>query len=965
MSLKGIKMGRLKTLFWVCFLAFISNDIWATHIRAGEITAVRISQSSLRYRFTLVLYKDTGSNVQVGEGGIFNFGQGREIGPGRDALAGASVDGRFIETNIGNETLISVIQFDHTFDGPGCYVISYTEQNRNGGIINMGGAASEDIPFHIETVICIDPLFGANGTPQLTIPPIDRACIGARFIHNAGAFDPDGDSLAYKIVTPMQNRGIDVTTYLPLNDASITTLREDGGAPALFEIDPITGNLTWDAPQFAGEYNVAFIVEEWRFSELTGRYEQLGYVTRDMQIIVEECDNERPELEIPPDTCIEAGTLLEATIIATDPDNNNVLLESFGGVYELNNSPAEFLSLPNLNPTPEFRNQPASSLFRWQTNINHVRARPYEVQFKVSDRPFDPDAPSLVEFKTWNVTVVAPAPTGLTTSIAAGNAIDLSWDAYEGANFAPVMQIYRRVDSYDFTPENCVVGIPAQSGYELIDEVEIGQTNYRDDQNIRPGVNYCYRLVVKFPPPGGGLSYASDESCTRIPLDVPAITNVSIENTSETAGEIFVKWTSPLEIDEALFPPPFTYDLIRYSGFAGSNGGVEVISKTTDTTFVDTGMNTEDLPFHYAVRFYDAADNLIDSSATASSVRLEALGLVQAVELTWEADVPWSNRVQESPYHYIYRNRTDAAGNDTNTFELIDSTLVTADGFKYVDEGQFNGVPLFDDRDYCYYVETKGAYGNPLLTEPFLNKSQLICIQPNDEIPPDEPEIEVPGDTTVIEGPDGPLVIVDNPNCERLQFEPCGFANFSNTVTWSSAGNSEDIASYNVYFSASGAEGSFELIDNTRDVTYTHVGLSSFKGCYRISALDRSNNESPLSAPICFDNCPYYELPNTFTPNADGVNDTFRAFDQPNSKCPRFIESVTFVVYNRWGGNELFRYTTEGESEPNFFIDWDGRDKNGNELPSGTYYYSAIVAFDVLDKRNREQEFKNWVKIIR
>ena len=60
----------------------------------------------------------------------------------------------------------------------------------------------------------------------------------------------------------------------------------------------MNGNLVWDAPKFAGEYNVAFIVEEWRFSELTGRYEQLGYVTRDMQIIVEDCDNERPELDI-------------------------------------------------------------------------------------------------------------------------------------------------------------------------------------------------------------------------------------------------------------------------------------------------------------------------------------------------------------------------------------------------------------------------------------------------------------------------------------------------------------------------------------------------------------------------------------------------------------------------------------------------------------------------------------------
>jgi gliding motility-associated-like protein len=957
-------MGRLKTLIWICFLTFISTDVWATHIRAGEITALRISQSSLRYRFTLVLYKDTGSNVEVGEGGIFNFGQGRIIGPGRNALASESVDGRFNETNIGNETLISIIQFDHTFDGPGCYVISYTEQNRNGGIINMGGAASEDIPFHIETVICIDPLFGVNGTPQLTIPPIDRGCIGSRFIHNAGAYDPDGDSLAYRIVTPMQNRGIDVQTYLPLDDPSITTIREDGGSPPRFDIDPITGDLVWDAPLFAGEYNVAFIVEEWRFSTLTNRYEQLGYVTRDMQIIVEECDNERPLLEIPNDTCVEAGTLLEATITASDPDGNDVLLESFGGVYQLNISPAEFLSLPGLNPVPEFRNQPASSLFSWQTTINHVRQRPYEVQFKVSDRPFDPDAPSLVEFKTWNVTVVAPAPTGLTSAIGSAQSIDLNWDPYVGAAFEPVMQVYRRVESYDFDPIDCNVGIPPESGYELITELPIGQTSYTDTDNVRPGVNYCYRLVAKFPAPGGGESYASIETCTLIPLDVPAITNVDIENTGDADGEIFVRWTSPLEIDQLLFPPPFTYELIRYPNFSGSAGGT-LVTTTTDTTFTDTGLNTAAIPYHYAVRFYDASNNLIDSSATASSVRLEALGQVQAVDLSWEAEVPWSNRIQTFPYHLIYRNRVDTDANDSNTFQLIDSVLVTADGFRYLDEGQFNGIPLFDDRDYCYYVVTRGGYGNPLIEEPLVNKSQIICIQPNDEIPPDEPEIEIDGDTTSIDGPDGPLTVLDNPNCERLQFEPCGFANFNNTISWTPTGDINDIASYNIYFSETGAEDSFVLIDNTRDVTYTHTDLNSYKGCYRISAVDRSNNESTLSAPICIDNCPFYDLPNTFTPNADGVNDTFRAFDQPNSKCPRFVKNVTFVVYNRWGGSELYRFTTEGSPEPNFFIDWNGQDNNGNDLPAGTYYYAATVTFDVLDKRNEVQEFKNWVQIIR
>lgn len=66
-----------------------------------------------------------------------------------------------------------------------------------------------------------------------------------------------------------------------------------------------------------------------------------------------------------------------------------------------------------------------------------------------------------------------------------------------------------------------------------------------------------------------------------------------------------------------------------------------------------------------------------------------------------------------------------------------------------------------------------------------------------------------------------------------------------------------------------------------------------------------------------------------------------------------FVESVTFKVYHRWGGKEIYSYSTKGKFEPNFFIDWNGTDSNGILLPNGTYYYSATVTFDVLDPKKR------------
>jgi len=70
---------KLKIYFFFFVLAFFStfSGSWATHIRAGEIIAERISVQTLTYRITVVGYTDTRSSVVFGPGRI-NFGDGRE-----------------------------------------------------------------------------------------------------------------------------------------------------------------------------------------------------------------------------------------------------------------------------------------------------------------------------------------------------------------------------------------------------------------------------------------------------------------------------------------------------------------------------------------------------------------------------------------------------------------------------------------------------------------------------------------------------------------------------------------------------------------------------------------------------------------------------------------------------------------------------------------------------------------------
>ncbi|GAA4320796.1 hypothetical protein GCM10023149_20270 [Mucilaginibacter gynuensis] len=69
-------------------------------------------------------------------------------------------------------------------------------------------------------------------------------------------------------------------------------------------------------------------------------------------------------------------------------------------------------------------------------------------------------------------------------------------------------------------------------------------------------------------------------------------------------------------------------------------------------------------------------------------------------------------------------------------------------------------------------------------------------------------------------------------------------------------------------------------------------------------------------------------IPNTFSPNADGINDTWKInglLDYPD---------CLVNIYNRYGS---IVYRSAGYSKP-----WDGT-RNGNNLPAATYYY--IISF--------------------
>ena len=154
---------------------------------------------------------------------------------------------------------------------------------------------------------------GINNSPQLLNAPVDQGCVGRPFYHNPGAYDPDGDSLSYRLIPCKGTGGEEIPGYTFPQYST------------LFDIDPVTGLLQWENPLMQGEYNVAILIEEWRQGV------KIGSVIRDMQILVNACDNHLPQISAVTDTCVLAGTSLQLMISASDPDGDQVTLEASGG----------------------------------------------------------------------------------------------------------------------------------------------------------------------------------------------------------------------------------------------------------------------------------------------------------------------------------------------------------------------------------------------------------------------------------------------------------------------------------------------------------------------------------------------------------------------------------------------------------------------------------------------------------
>lgn len=177
-----------------------------------------------------------------------------------------------------------------------------------------------------------------------------------------------------------------------------------------------------------------------------------------------------------------------------------------------------------------------------------------------------------------------------------------------------------------------------------------------------------------------------------------------------------------------------------------------------------------------------------------------------------------------------------------------------------------------------------------------VSKTQAITVNPL-------PVIVVQNELTLLEG--GSLVLQPKITGNNL------------TYNWSPAVglNRTDIANPTV------------TLQNETDYTLT---VTSTGGCISTAKVHISILKMPL-------------VPNTFTPNGDGINDLW------NIRYLNTYISCVVDVFNRYGTK---LYHSVGYPSP-----WDGR-ANGTDLPPGTYYY-------IIEPKNGRKTISGSVTIIR
>lgn len=250
-----MKLFVSKPLIGLLLLTLLAGSklpVWGQQIQGAELTYTLDAANPLKIRIQLTTYTDFSHTIPD------NFQATIYVGPNRIQAE------RHRRHLLPNGYYQNIYLLDYVFAVAGSYLISFSQANRAPNLVNLPD--SDKQPYWISSRVVLDPNGLSNHhSIRLLSNPVQVVPVGKTTRHHLGAYDPEGDSLAFELIPSLQGASTSVQGYR---------------LPGFVAINSHTGELLYTRPTAPGHYALAVKITEYRHQKA------IGFLIRDFTIMV-------------------------------------------------------------------------------------------------------------------------------------------------------------------------------------------------------------------------------------------------------------------------------------------------------------------------------------------------------------------------------------------------------------------------------------------------------------------------------------------------------------------------------------------------------------------------------------------------------------------------------------------------------------------------------------------------------
>ena len=895
----------------------------ATHIVGGALSMKW--ESGNTYTITLKVLRDcfngtapfdglggpTGSACIVGVFDMANNKRMEDIDMGAPTVTKLVIEGKGCSAIPNACTQSGIYTVKHTFSAAtyksnvGYYFV-YERCCRNSIIQNIAQPGNASIAIYME----VPPLPLHNSTPEFTKNPFTFLCTDNLFKYNFDFVEPDGDSLHYSMVTPLNgdlNGGNPVTsspnpgpyaniTWLP----GFTDTTEVKGNPPL-KIDGQTGEVSMN-PILVGTFVAAFKVEEYRFGK------KLGETRLELQFNIIDCMNPAPKIELQD----MLGAPLGNYFVVKIPDSLCFKIK-FSDPYDslwvkisspiFSDSSLKSRATVSTIPTPldqynfQVKNV-ATTTFCLKTDCSLTGKPDQLVKLETTDNgcPFPKSTVSNFTFHIDSIPHTKPL---------------IAYRDQDGS-------IFIDTDNNHFTKH---IRIPESACFDIIIQDTLIDSMYIDIDGIgffNP--NFKEKPTLNTPSSFMAKKHAESQFCWQTGCSLtgapPQLFNVKVTNGGCSPITDATPFTVIIDSMPLVSPP----DLLCMT----------LVS--SHETMIDFGDSTLNDPYYYNHHIYRAVNK-------SSYELLDSITSRQVKGVYVDHESP-SNQTNNYQYYIKATNLCGIEGGSSDTAETNANTKPTPDMQKLLtvtveDNSKIKIIwPQTWEKDFARYFLYRSRLGNNSFQQvaDFNKMKDTVYIDNNVDVQSQSYcYYLIMKDTCQNYSPMGQI------SCSiLLTGQPKPFVNNINWNPYTYWDNGTK--SYSLFKGDVNTPIAFlsEVTPTTLTLTDNNLNRKTGEYYYYVIANQvegptangngsftilnsRSNNLELVQPPMLY-------IPNAFTPNGDNVNDEWELRDE-------FVKDYEVRIYNRWGG---LIFTSIDKN-----VHWKGELPNNQPAPEDVYVYMA------------------------